>query len=690
MLNWNGLPFLRLCAVLVFGLAGLSPHALAGGRDNTGSFGPAKLFSAAWGNSSFQRVVCDFNGDGKDDILVRHPTAGDWSVKLSTGSATGAGVLWADNWAADTVNYQRVVGDFNGDRKCDIGVRHVPTGAWIVRLSTGSSFGAAQTLSAAGWGAGANWSPFTGDFNGDGRIDIGLRSTVATDGRWAVRTSTSSTGLALRASALWSPSWAGNTAVFQALVGDWNGDGKDDIAVRNVTLGTWLVKLSTGTAFGAAVQWSGPWGIGTAYQIMAGDWNGDGKSDIGLRNMTTLDWYVRFSNGTAFATTSIWADNWAGTSYQRHVGDFNGDRRTDIMVFNITSSTWAVRLSQAPVNPATAAFWRKVPMGPGHNGLMAAIIDNACANGFYTDVYCPAAAKAKGAQTELVDSAPYTNDEVIAAIDDLQGFTASVSTRNHDLNGCSALDGFNGAFIAPGGAWQNADNAWFKRACLNHDQCYQHGWETNWGKQAWGNLVGGNLGNKLHCDASFQNDMNATCQKTVGGSAPIAVCNTMAAVFRNAVDVLGASSHYKTKNTNDLNQTMPCVPKIGPVTTTGVIGTTQKINAPLASPDTNCGTDPPPPPQTPRLNCWCSGYNRAGVATFLHVGESICAGGGGGTTGFTQTCTAGWNASPRYYRTVIVNSGSCQNPAPGSFSGWQAGVADPSHPVSQSHFCPGQ
>jgi hypothetical protein len=61
------------------------------------------------------------------------------------------------------------------------------------------------------------------------------------------------------------------------VVGDWNGDGKDTLAVRR---GTRFAFRNHNTS-GRAEYQSTSYGATTDHAI-AGDWNGDGKAGVGL------------------------------------------------------------------------------------------------------------------------------------------------------------------------------------------------------------------------------------------------------------------------------------------------------------------------------------------------------------------------------------------------------------------------
>ena len=111
-------------------------------------------------------------------------------------------------------------------------------------------------------------------------------------------------------------------------VGDFNGDGKDDIFRYNPASGVETL-LSNGTAFSAASNWT-PAGIGSDGKWYVGDFNGDGKADIFryLAGASGAD--VFLSNGTGFVHDKSWTSAGIGSDGTWYLGDFNGDGKTDI------------------------------------------------------------------------------------------------------------------------------------------------------------------------------------------------------------------------------------------------------------------------------------------------------------------------------------------------------------------------
>ena len=239
-----------------------------------------------WGAAAWQDGrVGDFNGDGKDDVMLR--AAGNWWVGLSTGTTFNA--VQFDTWSTQAVWKDFKVADFDGDGKSDL-LGWTANTFWV-GLSTGSHF---QTSL---WGT---WDPNLvfkdlriGDFNGDGKADVLLRSDWTW---WVALANSAGTGFAAPVS---FGQW-GTTDWKDISVGDFNGDGKDDIVAR--AYGTWWAGISTGAAFNAQqfATWSNvPW-----VETVVGDFNGDGKDDIVSRTPVGAYRSMGISTGTSFSTIS--------------------------------------------------------------------------------------------------------------------------------------------------------------------------------------------------------------------------------------------------------------------------------------------------------------------------------------------------------------------------------------------------
>jgi hypothetical protein len=251
-------------------------------------------------------------------------------VATSSGTGfTGTAVKWHD-WFAPA-GETPLTGDFNGDGKDDIVTFTHGTAADVyVALSSGSAFGGGQKWHDS-FAPGAQ-VPAVGDFNGDGKDDIAAFSHDAT----ADVTVALSTGSSFGTPAKWHDVFAPD-GEFPA-VGDVNGDGKADIVTfTQGSAGDVYVALSTGSSFGTGVKWHDFFAPGVEQPRVA-DVNGDRKADIvTFTNDTLGDVYVALSTGSSFGAGQKWHDWFAPAGEFPYVGDFNGDGKADIVTFTKTS-----------------------------------------------------------------------------------------------------------------------------------------------------------------------------------------------------------------------------------------------------------------------------------------------------------------------------------------------------------------
>src|SRR5207245_1512075 len=106
--------------------------------------------------------------------------------------------------------------------------------------------------------------------------------------------------------------------------------------------GTWQVGLSTGTAFQPEVWLSSKtWAAPAKIQaIVPGDFNGDGKTDLAA-HLANGEWAVAISNGSVFVP-AIWGTYRfpRGSKILFHTGDFNDDGMSDVIGLNRHGDVW--------------------------------------------------------------------------------------------------------------------------------------------------------------------------------------------------------------------------------------------------------------------------------------------------------------------------------------------------------------
>lgn len=305
-------------------------------------------------------AINDFNGDGISDILWRNDsgTVVDWLGQPNGGFANNAG-----NTSVTVPNDWRVVGigDFNGDNRDDILWRH-NSGTMTDWLGTANG-GFANNHGNSVAEVPTDWQVMgIGDFNGDGRDDIVWRHAGGTVTNWL---GTANGGFANNhpvAGAFVPTDWR------IVAVGDFNGDGRSDLLWRQQegVVTDWLGTANGGYAnnhTNSAAFMDTTWHV-----VGSGDFNGDGHSDILWRNDSGMvtNW-LGLSNG-GFTSNAANASIGAASDWNIiGIGDYNGDGRDDVLWRGPdgTVATWLGQtnggFTSNPVFGRIGAEWRVQP-----------------------------------------------------------------------------------------------------------------------------------------------------------------------------------------------------------------------------------------------------------------------------------------------------------------------------------------
>ena len=261
--------------------------------------GPPASFSVQFGSPASNGIAeADFDGDGKFDVAVYDISVGGFSYLPSSGGAAIT-IPWSSNPATD---FYSAVGDYDCDGKSDpTYVRDVGGNLqWVIKTSGPGpdrmvTFGTSATDNAL---PGMDW-------NGDGCDDLG---TVRTESGGAMtwRIGDTSSGMLLLQHAL------GNRNTDFIIPGDYLGDERADFAVWRSygagTSGQWLIEENGGA--GTLSQVFGtPGDFAVRDVALRGDFDGDGKDDIAVKKKGSAIWQWRRSSDGVIDQTTVGAPN---------------------------------------------------------------------------------------------------------------------------------------------------------------------------------------------------------------------------------------------------------------------------------------------------------------------------------------------------------------------------------------------
>jgi hypothetical protein len=229
---------------------------------------------AAWATTAAAAVAGDFDGDGRDDLLLpartttaatyllRGQATGGFATRVDVSTAAGmTAALWADSLR------RAMVGDFDGDGDHDVLLQNRAASGHAAYLVRGSAAGFTyrQVVDTVAGMSRTAWADdlrlaHVGDVDGDGADDVLLQNRAVAESGYVVRggaggfaSTTALSAAAVRAALA--------EAGHRAAVGDLDGDGRADVLLQPTTIASaqtdgraWILRgLATGT-FAAPVD----------------------------------------------------------------------------------------------------------------------------------------------------------------------------------------------------------------------------------------------------------------------------------------------------------------------------------------------------------------------------------------------------------------------------------------------------
>jgi len=306
------------------------------------------------GHSFSKCYAGDFNGDGRDDLLVH--TDNGIQIFRSDGAQLDH-VFSAVERVPGSWQFRSgdrfFIGDFNGDGKDEVVVYNSTN--WIMEYlgllvddgSDGLRLIARYDNSMPGWQFERHDRFYVADFDGDGRKDL----IVFNGPDWVfpyvgmLRSAGSGFSVVRRYDGV-MPGWQMRPGD-RHYVGDFTGDGRDDLWVFNGN--DWAfpylgILRSNGTSVSMSHRYDGVmpgWQMRPGDRHYVGDFDADGRSDLYVFN--GHDWAIAYlgmlaSTGSALGMVERYDGNAPGWQMRRHdlhfLADFYGDGKAELWVYN--------------------------------------------------------------------------------------------------------------------------------------------------------------------------------------------------------------------------------------------------------------------------------------------------------------------------------------------------------------------
>ncbi|MFE1441906.1 FG-GAP-like repeat-containing protein [Streptomyces sp. NPDC058739] len=242
--------------------------------------------------------------DGVGDLLAL-TSSGTLTVQRGTGTGTLGAKVSGSGWATSSLFVP--YGDLDGDRCNDV----------LVGLSSGAlrahrpGCGKAVTPSTPYTSLGTGWNQYDvltspGDVNGDRRPDLIARQASTADVYLYMGTSTGKLSARLKIGSRWTG--------YKRLVGvgDLNGDGRGDLLAQDRSNELWRIDATASSTggFKARVKVFTDWGASYNAVVGAGDFTGDGRTDLVVRDTSGSLWRLNGNGKGSFGGRVRIATGW--------------------------------------------------------------------------------------------------------------------------------------------------------------------------------------------------------------------------------------------------------------------------------------------------------------------------------------------------------------------------------------------
>jgi hypothetical protein len=256
---------------------------------NGTSVTPVLISQATGGfNSPYAVAIGDFDADGKaNDLAVANAGNSTVSILKNNGNNTWSPVtgspfdMRVSGNAYTATSFD--MGDFDADGRIDLAVGNGTANGYLrVLLNKAAGWAAQPTITPAPANSPAIVK--VADFNGDGKADLAALS-AGNPGTLTLYQGNGTGGFSMLGTARTLTAIVNPQAM---AMGDLNLDGYPDLVIHGVSSGNAMILLGKGDGtfnmLGSAPLGTG---INTCYGVVIGDYNKDGKPDIAASSYTT-------------------------------------------------------------------------------------------------------------------------------------------------------------------------------------------------------------------------------------------------------------------------------------------------------------------------------------------------------------------------------------------------------------------
>ena len=298
---------------------------------NIATSGLSALAFSSNGSEPIALAAGDFNNDGTPDLAIANLNSSAVEIFSVRGGVSNSVTVNGQNPIA------LAVGDFNNDGKLDVVIADFNSSQVEVHFGNGDfTFTGSVVLPT---GIGPN-SIAVGDFNRDGNADLAITNQFD---------STVSIFLGDGKGNFAAPNVAGYTLPptgsfpYCVVIGDFNNDGKQDLAIANYYDNNLTILLGNGDGTFTAAA-SPDTGIYPDW-VTVGDFNGDGKADLAVTNSysQTVSILLGTGNGTFTPAPTLTAGS---NPDSVAVADFNLDGIEDLAVSSSNSDAVTLYLGK--------------------------------------------------------------------------------------------------------------------------------------------------------------------------------------------------------------------------------------------------------------------------------------------------------------------------------------------------------